>query len=576
MLRMKGVKRMRWSTRQSFPWLFLGLVVLHIVVAWLEVTYGQSRRPRIRGTNPRYRQGDWISYTVNRYVTSVAVGNEFVYFGTTGGITRYNLYTNRWDYPFTTSNGLADNFVTAVAYDTDTGMLWCATTQGISYYHPTAEKWSNLFKDEIGIPRFDDVVSIGIGENRIYFETRGGRMFEGLPTGSSIRLSTDSLPDHAPGIRWFGERATRHQRLPLFYMNDGYFFLPEGYIQDFRLRRAEISALASDDWGFMWLGSWGFGALKGELRTEELELLPFGLYSRHVNALALDRNGLWIGGLNRGLDRSGITYWDQVRGRWRYFESRFISQLLTDEINRLVVAGDSLFCATRFGLSIYDMAHDRWSKFTLFDGLVKDNVNDVLVEDGFAWVATDGGLNLIKLQPAPQDSDRVVEVAADDLHMRRIFDIERAGRYLWAATEFGVYRFDIERQIGAFVNEVNSPGGRMVTCIARYRNELWFGSTRSINVYNLDTRQWLGAPEKNIFLPGPVRAIAADSVSVWAGTDAGVLKYNRKTRDWRRFTVEDGLIDNQVNVILIDGDYVWFGTSEGLTLFYWNDPNRID
>jgi len=153
-----------------------------------------------------------------------------------------------------------------------------------------------------------------------------------------------------------------------------------------------------------------------------------------------------------------------VRGRWRYFESRFISQLLTDEINRLVVA------ATRFGLSIYDMANDRWSKFTLFDGLVKDNVNDVLVEDGFAWVATDGGLNLIKLQPASRDSDRVVEVAADDLHMRRIFDIERAGRYLWAATEFGVYRFDMERQVGAFVNDVNSPGGRMVTCIARYRN----------------------------------------------------------------------------------------------------------
>ncbi len=567
---------MRRGMRQSVPWLLLCLMLVQTVGAEMDAAYGQSRRPRIRGTNPRYRQGDWISYTVNRYVTSVAVGNEFVYFGTTGGITRYNVFSNRWDYPFTTSNGLADNYITAVAFDQNTGILWCATTLGISYYHPTAEKWTNLFKDEIGIPKYDDVVSIGIGEDRVYFETRGGRLYEGSVTGGNVSLSSDGIRAEAPGVRWFGERVMRHQKLPLFYMNDGFFFMPEGYVQDFRLRRAEVSAAARDGWGFMWLGTWGFGAMKGELRTEELVMLPFGLYSRHVNALALDRNGLWIGGLNRGIDRSGITYWDQVRQRWRYFESRFIGQLLTDEINRMVVAGDSLFCATRFGLSIYDMANDRWTKFTLFDGLVKDNVNDVLVEDGFAWVATDGGLNLIKLQPVDKDSERVVEVAADDLHLRRVFDIERAGRFLWAATEFGVYRFDVENQIGGFVDEVNSPGGRMVTCIARYQNELWFGSTRSINVYDLKTGQWLGAPEKNIFLPGPVRAIAVDGAAVWAGTDAGVLKYNRKTRDWRRFTVEDGLIDNQVNVILIDGDYVWFGTSQGLTLFFWNDPNRID
>ena len=36
-----------------------------------------------------YRPGDWISYPVTRFITSIALGHQYTYFGTTGGITRY-------------------------------------------------------------------------------------------------------------------------------------------------------------------------------------------------------------------------------------------------------------------------------------------------------------------------------------------------------------------------------------------------------------------------------------------------------------------------------------------------------
>ncbi|MFH1335459.1 MAG: hypothetical protein ABII96_02990, partial [Candidatus Zixiibacteriota bacterium] len=41
----------------------------------------------------KYLEGDWVSYSVFRYVTSVALDYRHVYFGTTGGVTRYD----RWD-----------------------------------------------------------------------------------------------------------------------------------------------------------------------------------------------------------------------------------------------------------------------------------------------------------------------------------------------------------------------------------------------------------------------------------------------------------------------------------------------
>jgi len=553
----------------------VGLLILIALVAALPVQ-AQRHGVRVRGTNPNYREGDWISYSVSRFVTSVAVGRQYIYFGTTGGITRWNYFNNQWDYPYTTSNGLASNSITAVALDESTGLLWCGTVAGISYYHPTAEKWTNVYKDEIGIPKFDDVVSIGIADEKILFETRGGRMYEGDKFGEPISERSSISPPIRSQVIWYGERANKRQ-LPLFFMNDGYFFSRDGgYVQDFRLRRAEISSAVEDPWGYMWLGSWGFGALRGEVRTDQLQVLPFGLYNANIEAIALDKNGLWLGGQNGNVTPSGLTYWDQVRQRWTYFESRFIADLLSDDINRLVVAGDSLFCATRFGISLYDMAHDEWFRITTFDGLGAENINDVLVEGNDIWVATDRGLNHINRRTLGSDSLEVIEIAPKTLRLAKIYDLEKTENLLWVATEFGLFIYNTLTGEGDYLEDVNGPAGQVVTRIARSGNEIWFGTLRSVEAYNFRKGKWLTPPERNLFLPNPVRALAVNKKAVWAGTDAGVLKFNRKTRDWRRFTVEDGLLDNRVNAILIDGDYVWFGTPHGITEFYWNDPSRVD
>lgn len=555
-----------------------GVAIVLMLALWPRLGPAQSAgdQPKIRGTNSKYQQGDWVSYGVTRFVNAIAVGQQYVYFGTTGGITRYDFFANRWDTPFTTSNGLSDNYVTAVAYDASTGFLWCANRSGISYYHPSAERWNNEFKEEIGIPSFDNVVSIGIGTNDIYFLTEGGRWFRGNKFGGGFIAPLTGADSGNGEIAWFGERAYAHPPFALYLMNDGYFFRPEGFVSDYRLREGPVTAAVTDHWGRIWMGTWRFGALKGDIRSETLEMIPFGLYSPRVDAIAIDKNGIWFGGKNTLTGESGLTYWDQRRQRWTYFESQFDAALLSDEIERLVIQGDTLFCATRFGVSLFDLRRHEWSRIPVSFGLAHEMVHDVVPDGKYLWIATEGGLNLLDITTLKTDSIVIVDVAPQALTGVPVWDLEVTDTEVWAATAYGLYLYRLDLQEGRFISHKEGPIGEPVYCLNRFEKELWLGGDGSVYLFNLQKRKWATGPARNRVLRSPVHAIVAGEQAVWAGTDLGVYKFNRKTNDWVLFDRSDGLLDSQVNAIVIDGEYVWFGTPQGVTAFYWNDPHRID
>jgi len=98
----------------------------------------------------RYEISDWITYAPASYVTSVDVGDTYVYFGTRdGGILRYNLYEKMWDFPYTTSSGLRSNHIKDLVFSyVDDGsqnwqshVLYALTDKGIDEYIPAFEYW---------------------------------------------------------------------------------------------------------------------------------------------------------------------------------------------------------------------------------------------------------------------------------------------------------------------------------------------------------------------------------------------------------------------------------------------------
>jgi len=522
---------------------------------------------QIQGTNPHYEEGDWISYSDSRYVSSIALGNQYVYFGTNGGITRYNFYENRWDFPFTTSNGLAGNKINVVAFDFSTGYLWCAGDWGISFYQPAARRWENIYNYQLRILPGEKITSIGVGEEHLWLETQG-RFLKGDKLGG---LFSPSAPPEVD-VLWYGRLGRAEISFPNFFMPSGYFFFPlekGGYIQDINLRRYHITSYLKDDWNNLWIGTWGLGAGLSDLRTDRLRLLPFGLMGKDVQALAFEADYLWIGGINRFEPSGGITRWDRRGDKWEYFEARYISGLRSDDVTVIQPDVPLVWIGTLDGLTLFNEKNGEWRTLTVFDGLSHNRIHDLSVSKGVLWVATENGIDMVLKSSLPSDSIVVRRI----LEGITVYDLELDQNLLWAGTERGVYIYDKSRGLGGFLEGL---AGQAITAVSVCGKEVWFGTRDGVEVFDLERKQWLGPPARRFFTREPVNCILATKEAIWVGTNHGVLKYDRKRSLWRRFTTQDGLIDNFVHSILLEGDYIWFGTREGMTRFYWNSPHRID
>ena len=513
-----------------------------------------------------YRPGDWVSYPVTRYATSIDLGHQYVYFGSTGGIARYDFYRNDWEHPFTVSDGLDDDRIRVVLYDFPTGYLWCATETGVSYRTPSSEEWRNLSYQTL---RIDPVSSLGSGNEYLWLES-SGQLLKGNRIAGDFRTASPE-EEAVDAVRWRGSFIRNDDdALPDLFIEGGYLFFPEGYIQDPTLRQFDVVATYQDRFDNLWMATWGLGGAVADMKTFWLDLLPFGPYISEVDAMAWEEDGMWLGGAHPE-EPGGITFWDMDIGTWRYFEAKFISQLRNDEIT--VIAPDTTFVwfGTRDGLTRYNKRKDTWRTFGVHDNLWDDRIYDVALGEGILWVATEYGINRILLP------GMVVEKIQDKrlVHLR-IHKLAVDGENVWAGTDRGIFRYVGEKGFWEYVPAYAGMIGRIITAVSVWQNEVWFGTTDGVEVYDKKKNVWQGFPPPHYPTNGIINTILADSAAVWVGTENGVLKYNKHENRWRRFTTEDGLLDDSVRWILLDGDHVWFGTKRGLTRFYWNAPYRID
>ncbi len=551
----------------------------------------------------RYRPGDWVSYGVSNYVGSVAVGPQHTYFGTTAGVLRFDAVRGRWDTPITTSDGIGGNFITVVGFDPFVSYLWCASDRGLSRQHPASLRWTNFPKFELGLSSSEDIVSIGFDQNTNWFETNSGRLFRQDKFGDIILPANGVERGDETQIIWFGLRR-KPERLPLpqFFMPAGYLFDPGrslfntnsinfptyGTVQDNRLRRAPVTSAINDNWGNMWLGTWGLGALRADLNVGRAEVLQFGLAGSRVDALLLEDKGLWIGGLHPPASDpveesiQGITYWSNPRPGissnldWRYFEARLNLDMSSDAVHNFTFFDKKIYCATEYGISIYDTKKDRWRRLTPHDGLVDDRVNDVLIYKDHLYAATDLGLNCITLDTIGKDSLDILEIAPEQLRHVRVWDLERQHNLLWIGTERGPFIYDMAKNTGGYLNDSAGPRDEPTLSISFSDSVIWLGTDNGVEAFDVLHATWLDSPARRPFSNGQINTVKAGPHAVWVGTNSGVFKYHRGRKEWKEYTISDGLLDNHVNAIATDDELAWFGTDEGVTVFRWRAYHEFE
>ncbi len=282
------------------------------------------------------REGDIVSYTEQKYITSICIDLRYVYIGTKGGVARYDKLKDEWISPLTDIWGLSDNFVTDCRVVRDE--VWFLTPKGISKYNQGIQRWTT-------------------SSNTTDFPTK------------DTNLNLD---------------------------DPKYSFLVPFYFQDEKFRRYEITALAEEDRN-LWVGSSGYGLFVYNLLTWNYTHYLFGLAKNPVNYVYKDGNILWIGGIGRDGESDGITRWDRKKCESKFYEMPHTLGILSNDVYTIEANQDFVWFGTKEGLCQYDKKRDRFDTYTIFDGLPGRAVLSLELYGDKLFCGTDFGLSYLDL-----------------------------------------------------------------------------------------------------------------------------------------------------------------------------------
>ena len=489
-----------------------------------------------------YRGDDWITYAPARFITSIDIGDDYVYFGTRyGGILRYHMYDNVWDYPFTTSNGLSSNTILKIVFDAGSRKLFAQTKKGIDEYNSAFDYW--LPSDSESLPERKQPDS---NELQDYLQHK----------------NFNYPAYYRPGL----------SELPNFFGSRKYEFRPPHEILDINNRKFRLNPeRIMDKFRILWLSTDGLGPVSAEMTTQNLNFSPQSLPNISPRDVFFDGSIVWIGGLARRRYPAGITAWQDDENTWTDFEARYNYDIINDNIYCISGSKTFVFFGSENGLIRFNKKKDEWKSFSVFQGLESDKVNDLCFFDDQLYIATDRGFNWM----AP-DGKYIHETEDAKLKGINIHKILAMDSSLILAASNGLYKYDPAADKLEFIVSKSAVMTIGVTAINEYSDSLWTAGKNGIVLYDIKNDSWRSFPQIQDRLQTIFHDIAFTEDHVWFACNKGLLKYDIPDNYWYLYTKKDGLASNQVFHIDTDGDNLWLSTAKGITIFRWYREDRIE
>lgn len=490
----------------------LPAILLPLVLSLISTLSAQQRRIF-------YHPDDWVSYADSRYVNDIARGFNTVYFATTGGILRYSINEDRWLDPITVSDGMPSNNVRRLAVDKLTDEIWIETPLTTAYWNPTFEQWYT---------------------NEPFPHDRA----------QAQRPSPASFPQLFP--------------------DQDYNYLPGGTLVGRDLLDYQITETLADEAEVVWVGIWGLGPGKVDLRRLTLDVMPFGPYDQDAAGVAIAGDDLWLLGGGNGLPGS-ISRWQRNEDKWKYYDPHYEPRIISDQYYDIATDAQNVWIGTEIGLVRYNIRKDEFTSYSRGQGILGERVTAILPVRNNVIIGTERGVSVFDLK---RDS---IYAASDNLILNReIRALAIYNKTIYAATDYGIYTL----QWGG------SKWSRFVIDAAYLRGEIYDLAVDSGSIYvvsddglvivDLGTLQYKLYDENTVFENADLRVVLVYEGVPWVGGANGLFRLNKDTDFWYHYTTDDGLISDRVRDLVGDGEYVWIATDEGLTRFYWDDPSRDD
>lgn len=467
--------------------------------------------------------GQFVTWSDFSFVSSIAIGRDFVFFATTDGILRYQRFEHKWYPPITVSDGLPDNTISRMAASPDDIELYIETSLGIYRYDFAFEQW--------------------------YSESE-------IPPEYYV---SSNLPNP----------------LPRFYMPFEYTMSTNGYISDKSLRDFKITAYLDDNFNTVFVGTWGLGPVFVDNRDFEATIKRYGLVQKRVDAIYRDGDSIWVAG-NEGLYatpdyqlRYGVTCFNTATGEFEWFEPRYISGFDSEIIYAIAGDGQYIYFAGQNGVSILTRKDKSFFTINRADGLPDNETTALAIRNDSLWVGTSRGLALYR--SSTQTVNIVGRKLFGDLF---ITDLHIANDKLIIGSTKGAYFIDFNSKLTGRLKDPENDLSGEIRDISQYGSEVLISTQYGLTSINLLTEKAQLVPHMSG--PGGVYAAAANDKFYIGITTQGLQIVTRSDNRRHVLTEDDGLPSIDINALLPDGDYLWIGSSEGVTRFDWFNPKRVD
>ncbi|SDL41190.1 Two component regulator propeller [Pedobacter sp. ok626] len=482
----------------------------------------------------------------------------FMWFGTWGGLCRYDGYTFKtYRYNPDNNKSINNNMIHNVIKDTD-DRIWVLTfsKNELCRYNYERDDFDRIPLSRLS-PSFLKMIN---RRNHLLTVNYSYKNYKWMIDTSSISLARLDL--NSGQVKKYKYNAAN----------------------PWSLNGSNVSDLYMDNDNLLWVGTYSYGINKANLNGKPFDYYyhdPFtsaSLIDNNVSAICEDNSGkLWVGTRDNGISVIGKNGYRHITKSPTTIVDNQIRSIFCD-------SRGTIWIGTKLGLNNYD---SRTNSFQHITGLGLKNISVYSVtEDNEhnVWIGTWQGIyqyNPIKKELKHFNPDKTLKYP----WVRTI--IQDRKQQLWVGTEGGGISilkpvlnkdtFEVVKHL-LHQDKGNSISDNRVYCIYQDNEGLiWIGTGNGLDIYD---------PSKNIIIHFSRQSGLADATIagitedkngfMWISHKKGISRLNKKTFKIRNYTAQDGLQSNEFSDgAVLKSRYknrLFFGGNNGLNSF---NPDSI-
>ena len=514
----------------------------------------------------KYRPFDWLLFKETGKINSLSEGYEYLYIATSGGgISRFSLYSNQYDFPITTAQGLASNSVNSVHFDLNTGIVWASSPGVIQYSYTREGDWRHIDFIDIGLTNKDRISRIGNSDNYIW--ARANAVYVKMDKTSGILAGIYPNPDEL-NIKWSSDQYIMNNKIDEILNNytimSGWMVSGSQFIDNYGRYIDITSGLigANND---VWIGSSDGTLFHGNKTMEAIYPTEFGIRGSNINALLVNNNNIWIGSKDYNIGR-GITRLNINNFQADHYDFDITINMSLTGVHSFYHTENDLWVGGNGVVLTFDKDENYWRTLDEERGIPNSDLTSMVGDSNYIWVASYYGIRQID-----RKTKREEPMGFEYLFYNHpVYDLAINDFGIWIASRTGIYLYDknnpqIMNALSIGDSYLDFPVSR-VTSICQDKNVIYFATNIGVVTFDLDKQIWDLLISVAEYRDNVVSDMIVIGKFCFIGTEQGLFRVSMKSKSVREYNFD---FIGSVNALEHIGKYLWIGSSEGLIRFKW-------